>query len=116
MSHEQVPVTRDIMRKWSATMKRLRPNEHTVNVTERDKVCSCTLYPITEFAHPPVPATDGVVATEPSFVTCTMKLRLGRLWLLLCLLGQLKSSVLTRTLDYGSGSSRSPNPHSLSHR
>lgn len=34
----QVPVTREIMRKWSAAMKRLRPKEHSANVTERDEV------------------------------------------------------------------------------
>lgn len=31
------------MRKWGATMKRLRPKEHTANVTERDEVCWSTL-------------------------------------------------------------------------
>ncbi|CAN0251277.1 unnamed protein product [Pylaiella littoralis] len=40
---QEVPVTREIMRKWSATMKRLRPNEHVANVTERDEVMSRNL-------------------------------------------------------------------------
>ncbi|CAM9196533.1 unnamed protein product [Scytosiphon promiscuus] len=35
---QEVPVTREIMRKWSAAMKRLRPQEHIANVTERDQV------------------------------------------------------------------------------
>ena len=33
----KVPVTREIMRKWSAAMKRLRPREHAASVTERDE-------------------------------------------------------------------------------
>lgn len=40
----QVPVTREIMRKWSAAMKRLRPKEHTANVTERDEVREAALH------------------------------------------------------------------------
>lgn len=35
---KQVAVTREIMRKWSAAMKRLRPREHATSVTERDEV------------------------------------------------------------------------------
>eukprot|EP00752_Nemacystus_decipiens_P002179 g2074.t1 len=40
---QETPVTRDIMRKWSAAMQRIRPLEHAVSVTERDEVMAGNL-------------------------------------------------------------------------